>query len=183
MTDPNGNKLGPRGSPSSLPTLGAVLDRNIEDLHRRRLREEASVSSQDRIADAITHFAGSMPFVYIHVAIFGFWIVANLHWVPDFPAWDESFGTLAMVASVEAIFLSTFVLIRQNRMAAADDKRADLNLQISLLIEHEVTKTATLLSDIAKQTGVSSKVLGELEEVKRDVAPEAVLDKLEEKAR
>ena len=53
---------------------------------------------------------------------------------------------LAMIASVEAIFLSTFVLISQNRMAAAADKRADLDLQISLLAEHEVTSLVTLLS-------------------------------------
>ena len=56
---------------------------------------------------------------------------------------------LAMVASVEAIFLSTFVLITQNRMAAAADRRADLDLQISLLTEHELTKLATLLTDMA----------------------------------
>jgi uncharacterized membrane protein len=49
--------------------------------------------------------------------VFGFWIVANLHWVPGVPVWDESFVVLAMLASVEAIFLSTFVLISQNRMA------------------------------------------------------------------
>jgi uncharacterized membrane protein len=183
MTELNGNECGSTRLPPQLPTLGPVLDRNIEDLHRRRLREEASTPWHDRIADAITYFAGSMWFVYIHVAIFGFWIFANLHWIPGVPARDESFGVLAMVASVEAIFLSTFVLIRQNRMATADDKRADLNLQISLLMEHEVTKIATLLSDIAKQTGVSSKALGELEEVQRDVAPEAVLDKIEEKTR
>jgi uncharacterized membrane protein len=63
---------------------------------------------------------------------------------------------LAMVASVEAFFLSTFVLITQNRMAAAADKRADLDLQISLLAEHELTKVATLLSDMAKQAGVKT---------------------------
>ncbi|HEV3409752.1 MAG TPA: DUF1003 domain-containing protein [Chthoniobacterales bacterium] len=120
-----------------------------------------------------------MLFVYIHLAIFGFWIIANLRWLPGIPAWDESFVVLAMVASVEAIFLSTFVLITQNRMAAAADKRADLDLQISLLAEHELTKVATLLSEIARHMGVTTKVEGELEEVKQDVAPDAVLDRLE----
>jgi uncharacterized membrane protein len=182
MPDPRGSESGPRREPPALPTIGPVLNRNIKDLHRRRLREEASVSRQDRVADAITNFTGSMPFVYIHLIVFGIWVVANLHWLPGVPAWDESFGILAMAASVEAIFVSTFVLIRQNRMAAAADKRADLDLQISLLIEHEVTKIAALLSDMAKQTGVNSKALAELEEVKRDVAPEAVLDKIEERS-
>ena len=53
-----------------------------------------------------------MLFVYLHLAIFGFWIVANVGWVPGVPRWDESFVVLAMIASVETIFLSTFVLGR-----------------------------------------------------------------------
>ncbi len=75
------------------------------------------------------------------------------------------------------------MLITQNRMAAAADKRADLDVQISLLAEHELTKIAALLSDMARHMGVRTNVEGELEEVKRDVAPEAVLDQIEKKAR
>jgi uncharacterized membrane protein len=161
--------------------LAPVLDRNIEALRQRRLREDRAASWQERIADAITQFTGSMLFVYIHLAVFGFWIVANLHWLPGVPAWDESFVILAMVASVEAIFLSTFVLITQNRMAAAADKRADLDLQISLLTEHELTKMATLLAEMAKHIGVRTRVERELQEIQRDVAPDAVLDEIESK--
>jgi uncharacterized membrane protein len=159
--------------------LAPVLDRNIQALRQRRLREEGAASWQQQLADAITGFTGSMPFVYIHIAVFGVWIVANLHWIPGIPAWDESFVILAMVASVEAIFLSTFVLISQNRMAAAADKRAELDLQISLLTEHELTKLATLLSDVARKMGVTTQVEGDLEQVKRDVAPDTVLDAIE----
>jgi uncharacterized membrane protein len=120
-----------------------------------------------------------MLFVYIHLAIFGFWIIANLGWVPGVPKWDESFVVLAMWASVEAIFLSTFVLISQNRMQAAADKRADLDLQISLLAEHEITKLATLVAAIAEHMGVQTEVDEELGEIQQDVAPEAVLDGIE----
>jgi uncharacterized membrane protein len=84
-----------------------------------------------------------------------------------------------MVASVEAIFLSTFVLISQNRISAAADKRANLDLQISLLAEHEVTKIAELVSAMAQRMGVESARTPEIEEIKRDVAPEAVLDEIE----
>jgi uncharacterized membrane protein len=87
---------------------------------------------------------------------------------------------LAMWASVEAIFLSTFVLISQNRMQAAADKRADLDLQISLLAEHEITKLATLVAAVADHIGVSTEIDEELDEITRDVAPEAVLDEIEE---
>src|SRR5205823_2284155 len=68
-------------------------------------------------------------------------------------------------------FISTFVLIAQNRMSAAADKRAVLDLQIGLLTEHELTKIATLLSGMAKQLGVRTEVEGELEEVKRMSLP------------
>lgn len=159
--------------------LAPVLHRNIQAISDRRRQEDAGATREERLAQAITNFTGSMAFVYLHVALFGFWIVANLKWIPGIPAWDESFVVLAMIASVEAIFLSTFVLIAQNRMAAAADKRADLNLQIDLLSEHEVTKLVTLVSAMAKQMGVKTGVDHEVDELKRDVAPEAVLDKIE----
>ena len=137
--------------------LSPVLERNIRALELRRQRENREASAEERVAEAITRFTGSMRFVYLHLAIFGFWIVANLGWVPGVPAWDPSFVVLAMIASVEAIFLSTFVLISQNRMAGAADKRADLDLQIGLLAEHEVTRLVTLLSGIADRMGVKPR--------------------------
>jgi uncharacterized membrane protein len=172
----------PTYPPSPAEGLAPALDRNIDALRQRRLKEENAASWEERLADAITRFTGSMLFVYIHLAIFSFWIAGNLHWIPGVPAWDESFVVLAMVASVEAIFLSTFVLISQNRMAATADKRADLDLQISLLSEHELTKMAALLSDMAKGMGIRTSVEKELEQVTKDIAPDAVLDKIEKKS-
>ncbi|WP_036042731.1 DUF1003 domain-containing protein [Bradyrhizobium yuanmingense] len=160
--------------------LSPTLERNIQALVARRRREQQAASGQDKVADAITAFTGSMIFVYLHLALFGFWIIANLHWIPGIPAWDESFVVLAMIASVEAIFLSTFVLISQNRMTAAADKRADLDLQISLLAEHELTKLAHLLTQIAERLEVKPDAERDLEEAARDIAPERVLDKIEE---
>jgi uncharacterized membrane protein len=159
--------------------LSPVLERNIRALQLRRQPEERRARLEERLADAITRFTGSMRFVYLHLALFGFWIAANLGWVPGVAAWDPSFVVLAMIASVEAIFLSTFVLISQNRMAAAADKRADLDLQISLLAEHEVTRLVTLVSAIAARIGVRTAADAEVAEITQDVAPEAVLDELE----
>jgi uncharacterized membrane protein len=160
--------------------MSSVLERNIDTLKKRREREEREATFQERLAEAVTRFTGSMTFVYIHLALFGFWIIANLGWIPGVPQWDPTFVVLAMWASVEAIFLSTFVLISQNRMAAAADQRADLDLQISLLSEHEITKLATLVAAIAERLDVRTEVDGEMDEVQQDVAPEAVLDALEE---
>jgi uncharacterized membrane protein len=121
-----------------------------------------------------------MAFVYLHLVLFGSWIVVNLGLLSSIPKFDPSFVILAMMASVEAIFLSTFVLISQNRMAAAADKRADLDLQINLLAEHEVTKLITMVSTITDHLKIKTTIETEIEELKQDVAPEAVLDEIEE---
>jgi uncharacterized membrane protein len=163
------------------PGLGTVLERNIHALQERRAREEAEASFEERLANRITRFTGSMAFVYLHLVVFGLWIVLNLRVVPSLPPFDASFVILAMAASVEAIFLSTFVLISQNRMAAADAKRAELDLQISLLAEHEVTKLVALVAAIAERMGVKTEVDPEVEELKQDVAPDVVLDEIEER--
>ncbi|MGJ4939721.1 DUF1003 domain-containing protein [Bradyrhizobium sp. HKCCYLS1011] len=167
-------------APAPSQGLTPALERNIKALVDRRKREEREATRQQKLADAITRFTGSMTFVYVHLVVLGVWIVANLHLIPGVPAWDESFVVLAMVASVEAIFLSTFVLISQNRMAAEADKRADLDLQISLLTEHELTQVVTLLNQMASRLGIEPDAQPALREASRDIAPERVLDKIEE---
>lgn len=158
--------------------MAGVVERNIHTLLERRRRREATQPLQQRIADTITRFTGSMSFVYIHIVVFGAWIIMNLPGVP-LPKFDRTYVILAMFASVEAIFLSTFVLITQNRMAREADKRADLDLQISLLSEHEVTRLITLVKAIAEKLEVEASKHPELPELQKDVAPETVLDVME----
>ena len=160
--------------------LTPALERNINALVQRRKREQSEASLQQKIADGVTTFTGSMLFVYLHLLVFGFWIAANARWVPAIPPWDESFVVLAMIASVEAIFLSTFVLISQNRMAAEADRRAELDLQISLLTEHEITKVVVLLNEMAPKMGIDPQQNEEFQEAASDIAPERVLDKIED---
>ncbi len=160
--------------------MAHVVERNIRALLRRESQEDKNRRWQDRVADGITYFTGSMPFVYIHLIIFGLWIVINLGWIPGVPVFDPSFVILAMAASVEAIFLSTFVLITQNRMAAMADKRANLDLQISLLAEHEVTRALKLVRAIAERMGIEESHDPELSELSEDVQPEKVLDTMEQ---
>jgi uncharacterized membrane protein len=162
--------------------MARVIDRNVEALLRRREQERAATGAEERIADAISHFAGSMKFVYLHLVIYGAWIVANLPGVP-LPKFDPSFVVLAMAASVEAIFISTFVMISQNRMAKIADQRADLDLQISLLAEHEITRLVALVTDVAERMALPSARDPELRELAQDVAPERVLDRMEETER
>ena len=171
----------PTISPPRSTNLSAALTRNIAALEARQQAEANSRNWGERFADAVTLFAGSMLFVYIHAAIYGVWVVVNLSLIPGVPSFDKSFVILATEASVEAIFLSTFVLISQNKMAAAADKRANLDLQVNLLAEHEVTKVATMLATVMEHLGIPVDQDHEMDEVTRDVAPEAVLDELEGK--
>jgi uncharacterized membrane protein len=156
-----------------------VVERNIDALLAHRSAEEAALGWQDRLAAGIARFAGSMTFVWLHLALYGAWIVINLGAIPGIPAFDPSFVMLAMIASVEAIFLSTFILITQNRMQAQADRRADLNLQISLLSEHEITRLVKMVAEIGEQMGINAAKAPELSELKKDVKPEKVLDTIE----
>jgi len=158
--------------------LAAVVERNVRSLLERRQQVEQKKSFQQRLADAITHFTGSMRFVYIHALLYGAWIIINFPGVP-LPKFDPSFIILAMVASVEAIFLTTFVLMTQNRMSEQAEKRAELDLQISLLAEYEVTRLITLVKAIAEKLDIEASKDPELPELQQNVAPERVLDVME----
>ena len=176
-----------RGSPSpTVPTprpsgLSSVLERNISALAERRTREQADAPWPDRLAARITRFIGSMTFAAIHAVVFGGWALVNSGVLSLLPKWDETFVILGTTASVEAIFLSTFVLINQNRMSALDAQRADLDLQVSLLSEHEITKLVAMVEAIKDHLGVQTAVDDDLTELKENVAPERVLDEIEER--
>jgi uncharacterized membrane protein len=159
--------------------MSHVVERNIQALLERRCREEKEKNLEERVADRITRFTGSMVFVYLHLVGFSLWIVINLGWTPLRP-FDKSFVMLAMFASVEAIFLSTFVLISQNRMQAVADRRADLDLHISLLSEHEITRMARLVTAMAQQMNIEESQDPELSEIGKDVLPEKVMDEMEQ---
>ena len=166
----------PRAEPSG---FASVVERNIAALMARRQHDESQRSARDRAADTVTRFTGSMTFVYIHLVLFGAWIVVNLGWIPGVPRFDRSFTVLAMAASVEAIFLSTFVLISQNRMQALADKRADLDLQVSLLAEHEITHLIQLVREIARRMDIEEAHNPALDELAQDIKPETVLSQME----
>jgi len=103
-----------------------MLRHQLATLGRLRQRRE------ERIADQITMFSGSMLFVYLHVAWFTVWIVLNVTIMrfDPFP-----FGLLTLIVSLEAIFLSTFVLLSQNREAARQDLRSEIDFETNVLSE------------------------------------------------
>ncbi|MGI5135648.1 MULTISPECIES: DUF1003 domain-containing protein [unclassified Streptomyces] len=92
--------------------------------------------TQDRIADAITAFSGTMQFVYLHALWFAVWIGFNEGLFGHSAVWDPyPFGLLTMIVSLEAIFLSTFVMVSQNRQAAREKVRADLDFETNIRSE------------------------------------------------
>ncbi|MBV8729932.1 MAG: DUF1003 domain-containing protein [Acidobacteriia bacterium] len=119
-----------------------------EDYNRQR-------TAPERIADAIADFSGSLKFVLVHVVIYGIWILMNLRVIPGRVFDPYPFVLLSMVVSVEAIFLATFVLIKQNRMSQRADHRAHLDLQVNLLAEREMTVVLQILQDISTRLGVA----------------------------
>ncbi|MFN3668962.1 MAG: DUF1003 domain-containing protein [Brevundimonas sp.] len=158
--------------------MAFVLRRNITEMRQRREAAAQAAGLGARVSQAITDFAGSMPFVLLHLVLFGGWILVNTAG-PDALRFDPSLVVLAMAASVEAIFLSTFILISQNRISSAERRRAELDLQINLLAEHEVTRLIDLVTRIAERLDVPARD-ADLDELRRDVAPGVVLDTLAE---
>jgi uncharacterized membrane protein len=177
--DPDFARAGKAGSPE----LADVVDRNIQALLAHRQEEEGSRNLGERVADGVTRFTGSLFFVSIHLFILALWLLVNLGWLPRMSRFDPSFMILASMASVEALFLATFVLINQKRMAVLAEKRAELDLQISLLAEHEITRLITLVTAMAEQMGLEGAQDPELAELSQDVAPEQVIQKMEAQKR
>jgi uncharacterized membrane protein len=163
--------------PAQSSDLANVVERNIKALLEKRHETEKEKTREERVADAITRFAGSMKFVYLHAAVYGLWILLNCGLLP-FKRFDPSFVMLATEASVEAIFLSTFILISQNRMQALADERADLDLQVNLLSEHEVTNLIKLVRLMAERMGIEEARNPELNELEQDVHPEKVIHEI-----
>jgi uncharacterized membrane protein len=167
-----------RGDRSQGP-LDEVVDQNIESLVRMRAAKEREKGAQEHIADALTMFSGSMVFVYVHAVWFGLWIAFNVGLLGSKPFDPFPFSLLTLIVSLEAIFLSTFVLISQNHAGALADKRAELDLQINLLAEHEITRLLVIMDAVADHLGVQLDEKPELEALKKDVPATEVLDKIE----
>jgi uncharacterized membrane protein len=161
------------------PALSNVIERNIRTIIDLRLQAARARGLQDRLADAITAFSGRMVFVYAHIVWFGLWFVLNTgrFGMPPFDPFP--YGLLTMVVSLEAIFLATFVLISQNRLSAEAEHRADLDLHIGLLTEHELTRVLQMLDIMQDKMGIENHADSELADLEMETRPEDVLAEIE----
>ena len=163
------------------PALSNVIERNIRKIIQLRLEAARAQGLQDRIAGSITTFSGRMVFLYLHVVWFCVWILLNTGRVGVRPFDPFPYGLLAIVVSLEAIFLSTFVLIGQNLFSKESERIADLGLQTGLLTEHELTRVLRMLRAIQDKIGIRNDEDTELAhaDLEMETKPEDVLAEIE----
>lgn len=150
--------------------------RQEEDALERR-------SSSERIADGVGVFAGSPPFVVIHLAILIVWLLVNSGKIPIARAFDPyPFSLLGVIVAVEAVILSSFILMRQNRMMRRGERRDHLNLQIDLLSEKEITKVLQMVRAICGHMGLQNIMAdNEVRELSQNTSIESLSKTLEDR--
>jgi len=117
--------------------------------HPKKVYEETK-SMSDSIALGIAKFTGNMSFVWIHLMLFVLWIMLNL--IAKANAWDPyPFNFLTMIVSLEAIFLSTFVLIAENREAKRNEIREQLDYEVNVKAEKEIQEIREMLADLQRK--------------------------------
>jgi uncharacterized membrane protein len=157
-----------------------IARRNVAFIEQLEREENAKRGRGERVAEWVTRRCGSTPFLLLHVVWFAAWIACNS--IPGLPRWDEfPFSFLTLTVSLEAIFLTIFILIAQNRQAELADQRNKLDLQINLLAEQESSKTIALLEAIMKHLGVETDD-PEISALATPTHPDQVLAQIKEMA-
>jgi uncharacterized membrane protein len=128
--------------------------RNVEQIAKLESEQVQNRSVTERIAATITRAAGTATFALAHLAWFVGWIVVNAGLVRVRPYDPYPFNLLTMIVSLEAIFLSIWILISQNQMNRQADRRAHLDLQVNLLAEQESTATLRMVRQLAAHLGL-----------------------------
>lgn len=163
------------------PALSGIIQQNIRKIINMRLKSTREKSTQDRTADTITTFSGSMIFLYVHIIWFSIWILINtgkigIHAFDPYP-----YGLLTMIVSLEAIFLSTFVLISQNILSKESERLADLGLHTELLTEHELTRVLQMLRAIQTKIGITNDEISDIADadLEMETKPEDILSEID----
>ena len=144
------------GSPNGRAPASPLLARNVQAVAQLEAADRARQTAAERFSDAVAQMAGTTWFVGFHVVWFAAWIAWNTGLVPGWRPIDPfPFSFLTLVVSLEAIFLTLFVLISQNTLTRLSERRAHLDLQVNLLAEQESTKTVALLERIAQELDIS----------------------------
>lgn len=169
--------------PQSVEELTEV---NIQTIHELDEAAKAKRSRLDRVVDTITDFCGRMAFVWFHLLWFVVWISFNivpsqveaLRGIKPFDPFPFQFLTLTV--SLEAIFLSAFILISQNRQNQLSERRNHLDLQINLLAEQENSKMLHLLDLIAKRLEIETDDDPTVKVLEEATRPDKLVEQIEQ---
>ena len=160
-------------------TVEELTKQNVQTVAQLEESSKAKRTRADRIAGAIAQFCGSMTFVWVHVFLFGGWIIINL--MPGITHIDPfPFQLLSVITGLEAIFLSTFILINQNYETRVSERRNHLTLQLSLLSEQENTKMLTMLMRIGEKVGAQIDDDPTVQVLEQATRPEKLGEQIEE---
>jgi uncharacterized membrane protein len=158
-------------------TVDELTERNVQTIIQLEEAAKANRNAADRVADFIAGFCGSANFVWAHLIWFAVWIVLNLGGPAAFDPFPFQFLTL--VVSLEAIFLSTFILMSQNHQTMLSERRNHLDLQINLLTEQENTKMLKILERIAEKVGAPLEDEPSLQVLEQATRPEKLVNQIE----
>lgn len=160
-------------------TLEEATAQNVQSVHQLQRAADASRSFSENVSQTIAGFCGSFPFFVIHAAWFGAWILWNV--IPGTSHFDAfPFSLLVLVVSLEAIFLSAFILNSENTAKKHADRRSHLDLQINLLAEQENTKMLLLAGRIAERLGIPAGDDPTLEVLEAATRPDHLAEQIEE---
>ena len=131
-----------------------------------KAKADAQRTASERFADWMTGWFGSVSFLVLNLAVFGFWILIDVGLISGIKPFDPfPFNFLTMVVSLEAIILAITVLISQNREMRVEDLRAEIDLQVDMIAEQEVTKLMKVVVLLAEKNGVDLSKDIELQEM------------------
>ncbi len=156
---------------------------NVEAIARLELKGLHGRSPGEKVSDLFVSLMGSMPFLVSHVLFFSAWFTVNFGAVPGVePFGPFPFGILTLILSAEGVFHAIFILISQNRMARQSDKRAHLDLQVSILAEQEMTMMLRMQQRLCEHLGVEvANVRHEAKRLMEQTDVDRLVNKLEEK--
>lgn len=168
----------PAGATPPPRSVDELTAQNVAAIHRLEAAALAHRGAIDLFADRIASFAGSALFLLMHVVWFALWIGVNV--MPGSRHFDPfPFTFLTLVVSLEAIFLSSFILISQNRAARVSERRNQLDLQINLLTEQENTRMLKVLGAVAAKLGVDVSGDPSAEVLEQATQPDKLVEQIE----
>lgn len=170
---PADRKAADLGEANTRRNVTAIITMEQEAINSR--------SRAERFSDAVARHAGRVWFISTHAIWFGGWLILNSGYVPGIHPFDPfPYQFLTFVVSLEAIFLSLFILMSQNRSNRQADARSHLDLQINLLAEQESTKILHLLQSLCAYHKLDAAFDPEVEHLKAQTEPAKLLKELKE---